>query len=403
MFKKVIVKLLGLIICFGFIFLMQNVDFKMIYAIANNIPITISNLERINKEHTLGQFISADLTETTCITGGVKEERTSVSIKLFGFIPLKSTQVVVYDDKIVYLGGIPLGFSITTDGVIVVGTNSVQSQKGNVSSELKFGDLITEIEGKDIYNVEGIKEILKECEGNEISVKYIRGEKENIAKIKPTYDILSKSYKLGVWVRNDAEGIGTLTFVDKNNSFGALGHSIQDFETGIKIPVKTENIYDATLLGITKGTRGKAGELRCLFVENSGSKGDILKNTECGVFGKITNDSKIIDENIKSNVASRLLVKTGNAKLISSVSGIREEYDIEIIKTYNQKKVSDKGFIFRVKDKRLLELTGGIVQGMSGSPIIQDGNLIGAVTYVFLYDSTKGYAVYSDWMLSQVS
>ena len=126
------------------------------------------------------------------------------------------------------------------------------------------------------------------------------------------------------------------------------------------------------------------------------------KYTQCGVFGEITDKEKIIDQNLHASIATRMNAKIGNAKLISSVSGISEEYDIEIIKTYHQPNSSDKSFVFRVKDKRLIELTGGIIQGMSGSPIIQDGKLIGAVTHVFLYDPTKGYGVYAEWMLNEV-
>lgn len=236
-----------------------------------------------------------------------------------------------------------------------------------------------------------------------MDVTFIRDGKEQNAKLTPILDAQTKLYKLGIWIRNEARGIGTLTFVTEDNEFGALGHSISDYETGVKIPVNDGNIYPCTMLGITKGEKGKAGELRCLFVQGSLSNGIIEKNTNCGVFGEITNDENIIDKNLSCPIASRLLVRVGKAKIISSVSGIREEYDIEIIKTYNQHSSSDKSFIFRVKDKRLLELTGGIVQGMSGSPIVQDGKLIGAVTHVFLYDPTKGYGVYSDWMLNEVS
>ncbi len=404
MFKKVILKILGVVFASCFVVTLQNVDFKTIYSLNENTPITLSNLEQLNQNNLLGDFVETKLTEDIWTTGGVKEKKTSLVIKLFGFIPIKKTTVVVCDDKSVYLGGVPLGFSVTTKGVIVVGTNSVVSTSNqNNKTKLNSGDIVTKINGVNIFNVDDIKKQLKESNGNDVNVTYIRNDKEQTTTLTPILDSQTNEYKLGIWIRNDAQGIGTLTFVTEDNEFGALGHSITDFETGVEIPVNDGNIYPCTMLGITKGTKGKAGELRCLFVQGSMSNGNIEKNTDCGVFGEITNNENIIDKNLSCPIASRLLVRVGNAKIISSVSGIREEYDIEIIKTYNQHSTSDKSFIFRVKDKRLLDLTGGIVQGMSGSPIVQDGKLIGAVTHVFLYDPTKGYGVYSDWMLNEVS
>ncbi len=404
MFKKVIFKILGIVLACCFVITLQNVDFKTIYSLNENTPITLSNLEQLNENNLLGNFVETKLTEDIWTTSGVKEKKTSLVIKLFGFIPIKKTTVVVCDDKSVYLGGVPLGFSVTTKGVIVVGTNSVVSnskQKNN--TKLTSGDIVTKINGVDIFNVEDIKKQLSQSNGQDVNVTFIRDDKEQKTTLTPILDSQTNEYKLGIWIRNDAQGIGTLTFVTEENEFGALGHAITDFETGVEIPVNDGNIYPCTMLGITKGTKGKAGELRCLFVQGSMSNGDIDKNTSCGVFGEITNDENIVDKNLSCPIASRLLVRVGKAKIISSVSGIREEYDIEIIKTYNQHSSSDKSFIFRVKDKRLLELTGGIVQGMSGSPIVQDGKLIGAVTHVFLYDPTKGYGVYSDWMLNEIS
>ena len=404
MFKKVIFKILGIVFACCFVITLQNVDFKTIYSLNENTPITLSNLEQLNENNLLGNFVETKLTEDIWTTSGVKEKKTSLVIKLFGFIPIKKTTVVVCDDKSVYLGGVPLGFSVTTKGVIVVGTNSVVSnskQKNN--TKLTSGDIVTKINGVDIFNVEDIKKQLSQSNGQDVNVTFIRDDKEQKTTLTPILDSQTNEYKLGIWIRNDAQGIGTLTFVTEENEFGALGHAITDFETGVEIPVNDGNIYPCTMLGITKGTKGKAGELRCLFVQGSMSNGDIDKNTSCGVFGEITNDENIVDKNLSCPIASRLLIRVGKAKIISSVSGIREEYDIEIIKTYNQHSSSDKSFIFRVKDKRLLELTGGIVQGMSGSPIVQDGKLIGAVTHVFLYDPTKGYGVYSDWMLNEVS
>ena len=404
MFRKFILKFLGIILASCFLLTLYIVDFESIIALQDNTPITLDTLEKLNSEHLLGDFVDTKLTEDIWTTGGVKEKNTSLVVKLFGFIPIKKTTVVVCDDESVYLGGIPLGFTVSTKGVIVVGSNSVLTKDGKQSnSELENGDIVTKVNGIDIFNVEDIKEQLAQSNGNAVQVTYIRDDKENTCDLTPILDSQTNEYKLGIWIRNDAQGIGTLTFVTEGNDFGALGHAITDFETGAKIPVNDGKIYPCTMLGITKGSKGKAGELRCLFVQGSMSNGSIEKNTTCGVFGEVSDTAQLVDQNLTCPIASRLVVKVGKAKLISAVSGIREEYDIEIIKTYNQHSSSDKSFIFRVKDERLLELTGGIVQGMSGSPIVQDGKLIGAVTHVFLYDPTKGYGVYADFMLDEVS
>lgn len=404
MFKKVLLKLVGIILACCFIITIKNIDFQTIYSISENTPITISSLDSINTKKTLGKFIETSLTEDIWTTGGVKEKKTSLVVKLFGFIPIKKTEVIVCDDKSVYLGGVPLGFSVTTKGVIVVGTNSVLSDSKNLAKNtLEVGDILTKINDISIYNVKDIQNELQNSKGENVDITFIRDGKQKTGVLTPVLDNQTNEYKLGIWIRNDAQGIGTLTFVTEEDEYGALGHAITDYETGVEIPINDGKIYPCTLLGITKGVKGKAGELRCLFVQGSQNKGVIEKNTKCGVFGDIVNGDNIIDKNLSCPIASRLVAKTGKAKLISSVSGIREEYDIEIIKTYNQNSSSDKSFVFRVKDKRLLELTGGIVQGMSGSPIIQDGKLIGAVTHVFLYDPTKGYGIYSDWMLDEVS
>ena len=236
-----------------------------------------------------------------------------------------------------------------------------------------------------------------------VNLKVLRKDKTIDIKLKPAKDMESNNYKLGLWVKNNASGVGTLTFVDQNKNFGALGHPITDYETGSVIPVQDGKIYNCSLVGITKGERGKPGELKCLFLQGKNSKGSVSKNTNSGVFGDIKDSTNIVDENKKAIVGNRINVKPGKAYIVSSVSGVREEYEIEIIKANNQKQKSDKSIIFRVKDKRLLSMTGGIVQGMSGSPILQDGKIIGAVTHVFLNDSTKGYGIYIDWMLQEIA
>lgn len=407
MFKKVIVKFLGVVLATAFIFTCKNINMDLIFSLPSKSAISTSDLQELSTENSFGSLIDTSVNESTVTVGGESVKNTSLVLKLFGFIPIKKVDVIVCDDKSVYLGGIPLGFSITTKGVIVVGENSVLTKDGakitEKSTELERGDILIKVNGIEIENATEISKQLEASAGKKISVTVIRKGKQINCDITPVLDSETETYKLGLWVRNDAQGVGTLTFVTNEDKFGALGHAITDFETGIEIPVDDGKVYNCTTLGITKGTKGKAGELRCLFVQSKNSKGSINKNTKYGVFGELNDKKQIVDENVTAKIGTRIAAKMGSAKIVSSVSGIREEYEIEIIKTYRQPKCSDKSFIFRVKDKRLLELTGGIVQGMSGSPIIQNGKLIGAVTHVFLYDPTKGYGVYADWMLEQVA
>lgn len=405
--KKYFTKLLGVMLSLGFLLTISNVDFAAIFSLEDNCVMTTGNFETLSNEKTFGSFVSSTMSENTWTVGGVEKKETSLVVKLFGFIPIKKVNLVVCNDKSVYLGGIPLGFSITTKGVIVIGQNSVLTEHGNVSptytKRLKVGDVLTKVNDVNIEDFEEIQKILNKSNGQKVKVLAIRDGKEIESEIVPIKDGQSGDYKLGLWVRNDAQGIGTLTFVTEDDKFGALGHAITDYETGIEVPIDSGKVYDCTTIGITKGSKGKAGELRCLFVQGEkNEKGDIYKNTKYGVFGELDKVDDVVDKNLCADVGSRMIVQIGDAKIVSSVSGIRQEYDIEIIKTYHQNSSKDKSLIFRVKDKELLNLTGGIVQGMSGSPIVQNGKIIGAVTHVFLNDPTKGYGVYVDWMLREV-
>lgn len=407
MFKKIVIKSIGVLFCIGFVMLMVNTNFVALSELPQTGYVTYNEINDVNKQSQFGKFVTADLEQKDIIVGGEKNKISTLKFKLFGIIPVKEVSVTVGEEKEVFVGGIPLGFSLNTKGLIVVGDNSVLTQEGSKETQkdktILPGDILTEINGKEITNVSVVEEALSEFDNEYVNLKVLRKDKTLDVKLKPAKDMESNRYKLGLWVKNSASGVGTLTFVDQNKNYGALGHPITDYETGSIIPVQDGKIYNCSLVGITKGERGKPGELKCLFLQGKNSKGNVCKNTNCGVFGDVKDSSSIIDENKKAIVGNRINVKPGKACIVSSVSGVREEYEIEIIKVNNQKQKSDKSIIFRVKDKRLLSMTGGIVQGMSGSPILQDGKIIGAVTHVFLNDSTKGYGIYIDWMLQEIA
>lgn len=401
MFKRFMLKLTGVAFSVLFIVLCLNVNYVALFEMPNNIHITLEDLDDFNESKVFGNLVDAELNENIFSVGGEQRRNTNLALKLFGVIPIKQINVVVAESREVYLGGIPLGFSINTKGLIVVGKNKILGQKGG-KNPFQTGDIIVEINNIVIEEASDITKILGGPLSDEISIKIKRNGQDKEIIAVPQYDESTNEYKLGLWVRDDAQGIGTLTFVTKDGKFGALGHSICDYETGVEIPVKDGGIYECNLVGINKAEKRKTGELRCLFSQSKNSIGDINLNSRSGVFGETENIDELVDINKTATIGSRMLVKLGKAKIVSSVSGIREEYDIEIIKTKYQPKSCDKSFVFRVIDKRLINLTGGIVQGMSGSPIIQDGRIIGAITHVFLNDATKGYGIYLDWMLEEV-
>jgi len=376
------------IFCFSIILPMQE-----ILLLEDDILADYDDVNVINENKKFGAFVSSQIVEREKNVGGQKTKQSEVVFKLFGFIPVKKVNVFLTDGEEYYVGGVPIGLSICTDGAIVL--------SDEVGTGMREGDIITHINGNEVENLEEIQELLQEC-GEEVEIQFLRKNKQFKTILKTIKDGNTGKLKLGLWVKDDVSGVGTLTFVNKKtHEYGALGHAIVEGSGGNVVPVADGDVFECSLLGINKGRKNAPGELKCVFMSNSKSKGTIESNSKFGIKGVLSDTKELVDENLTAKLGGRLGVKMGKAKLVSSISGIREEYDIEIIKTNYQKSANDKSIVFRVKDKRLLELTGGIVQGMSGSPIMQDGKLIGAVTHVFMSDPTKGYGVYSDWMVGE--
>ncbi|MCM1043771.1 MAG: SpoIVB peptidase [Corallococcus sp.] len=304
-------------------------------------------------------------------------------------------------DEVVYLGGYPLGMTIDGNGVTVVGLNEFVASDGDIccpaiDSGLQIGDIVVEIEGTNIYNSAKLVEIANKSNGSPIRIKYIRSGKIYSTQITPQKDVISNSYKLGLWTKDSSSGIGTLTYIRRDFRFGSLGHPILDANSNI---VKTTDggVYKCTINSIIKGQRGAAGELRGGFSFED-RIGSIYANNKYGVYGTISDAGQYTYELI--DVASVREVTPGKALIYTTLDdNVRRAYEIEIIKASAQRTMDDKGMVLRVTDKRLLESTGGIVQGMSGSPIVQNGKLVGAVTHVFVNDPTKGYGIYAQWML----
>lgn len=380
-----------------------NIGFKQIYSLPDGFMATMDEIESANQNGAFGSFVSASMQRSEQSVSSDKPSEGTVIFKLFGIIPIRKVNVICSGEEEVYLGGTPIGISISTSGAIVINEKMVETEQGYKQTEksetFKEGDLLTAVNGVSISSLEQLSDVVEESESENFNITYVRKNKEYSATIKGEIDKNTGKYKLGLWVRDDVSGIGTLTYVNKQtNAFAALGHAITDNENDVE--VSSGKVYNCKLLGIDKGEKNNPGQLRCMFLQTDEEKGKINKNTKYGVYGKIDNLDGLIDPNLTMKLGGRLSVKPGKAYIVSNVSGLKEEYEIEIIKANYQAKANDKSLVFRVKDKRLLELTGGIVQGMSGSPIIQDGKLVGAVTHVFMSDPTKGYGVYSDWMVA---
>ena len=330
----------------------------------------------------------------------------TVDYMLFNTIKLKSVNAITLDDEYVYLGGDPFGFVCDTEGVLIVGKNMIQTSKETLfnnlkNDELQVGDVIQQVNGINITKGEEISKIinLKENIGKNVTITGIRKNKNFTTQLKPAYDLYAKKYKLGIWIKENLSGIGTLTYILANNlRFGALGHPLVDPSSENIIQVSSGNIYDCNILGIKKAVRGQPGEYRGVISGNE-EYGTIDKNTDCGIYGNFS-DPNIVQNRQLLKIGTRNDVKPGKAQIYSCLDGKNvRAYDIEIIKTNYNNPSNKKSLVFKVTDNRLINTTGGIIQGMSGSPIVQNGKLIGAVTHVFINDATKAFGIYIENML----
>ena len=294
-----------------------------------------------------------------------------------------------------YVGGMPFGVKIQTKGLQVVkfdGNNSPSKLAG-----VKAGDTIIKVGGKEISTIEDLTKRVNESYGKEILVTVLRNDKEINLKIKPEYNRDEGKYKIGVWLKDSTSGIGTITYINpENNEFGGLGHGICDSNTGNTIPLSRGIVLDVTINGVLKGQIGKAGELKGVF--NAKKIGVISENSPCGVFGYLSNCPASPENKMKLCPKEELV--EGDAYIWCTIGDCApQKYNVKISEI-DTNGGNIKNFKVKITDKRLLELTGGIVQGMSGSPIIQNGRLVGAVTHVLVNNPTEGYGIFIENMLN---
>lgn len=324
-------------------------------------------------------------------------------------MPVKQMDVKVLPSLKVIPGGQSIGVKLNTVGVLVVGYHLVETENGKKSpgelAGIKVGDMITGINGKKIENMDDLSPFIEEAGkiGKPLQLQVLRDQHSFTTKLVPLKDKHDHAYRIGLYIRDSAAGIGTMTFYDPvSKKYGALGHVISDMDTKKPIVVQNGQIMKSTVTSIEKGSSGNPGEKLARFSSDREVIGNITDNSPFGIFGTL---SKPVDNGIFTKpipVALSSQVKEGPAKMLTVVENDKvEPFDIEIVSTIPQKFPATKGLVIRVTDPRLLKKTGGIVQGMSGSPIIQNGKLVGAVTHVFVNDPTSGYGVHIEWMLHE--
>ena len=324
-------------------------------------------------------------------------------------LPLKEVTISVLPERVLIPGGHSIGVRMNVKGVLIVGLEEIETPEGEfinpgLEAGLQIGDNILEINGIRVNNAREVREIVNKVK-DDVRLKVKR--KDNIIHIRVTPVISADDnlYKIGVWVKDKTAGIGTLTFYDpSNNTFGALGHAITDPETGTVLSVAEGELLDSKVESVKQGRAGSPGEIKGIFYESDKPLGKLMVNTECGIFG-------ITYDNITNPIYNKPLsigyqneIKKGPAYILTTLEGDKiEKYSIEIEKINRQTVPGTKSMVIRVTDERLLKKSGGIIQGMSGSPIIQNDKLIGAVTHVFVNDPQKGYGIFIEWMLQDAN
>lgn len=326
--------------------------------------------------------------------------RYTASAKLFGIFPLKEVAVNVTDPTTVIIGGMPFGVKMYTDGVLVVGMADVDTVTGPYnpakSAGIKIGDVIVSIDDTPVSTNEQVAELVEQSGGRTMTFRIRRDNIEFDVRFYPARQQTENCWKAGLWVRDSSAGIGMLTFYDPTHHlFAGLGHAVCDVDTGDVLPIAGGEIVPVEIYSVIKGESGEPGELRGGFDE--GTLGSLLVNGETGVYGKMEDDT-IDGESFP--VALKQQIKTGTAKVYTTIDGCEPDwYDIRIDQVRYTDASPSRNMVIEITDTRLLAETGGIVQGMSGSPIVQDGKLVGAVTHVYVNDPQKGFAIFAENML----
>lgn len=386
-----------------------------ITSIPNNIvlfqgeTLKINTVFGVNLQNKNTQNLSYEAIQTSSIISSdtSKIGKFDYKLNLFGGIPLKDVTVnVIPKTSVVPLGNL-VGLKLYTSGVLVVGKSEIEGLDNNKykpyeNTGIEEGDMIIQVDNSTVTCTSDLLNTVNASNGKDVSIKYVRAGETKTVSITPIKASDNK-YKLGLWVRDAAAGVGTVSFYEPaTKTFAALGHGIQDVDTEKLLDIAKGDFVTTKIISVIKGKKGSPGKIGG-SIENSIVVGQVYKNTEFGVYGKLTNMGALnIDISKAMEVASRDEIKTGPAKILCTLEdNVTKEYDVEIERLYKNNNQNNKSMLIKVTDNELIEKTGGIIQGMSGSPIIQDNKVVGALTHVLVNDPKTGYGVFADLMIKQ--
>ena len=384
----------------------------LIYIYVCNISMLPNNIilmqgEVLNLNTVLGVNVKNAKTVTAAsnLNNSIFEEtgKMNLELNLFNLFSVKDVTVNVIPKTTVIPLGKAIGMKMYTKGVLVVGMSEIEGQKPYENTGIETGDKIVEVNNIKINNTDELIACVNSSKGESIEITYISDNEEEVANMSPV-KTGENEYKLGLWVRDAAAGVGTLTFYEPSTGeFGALGHGINDVDTYQLIDIANGELVTTNIIDIVKGEDGTPGEIRGV-IDGGSTIGSIYKNTNYGVYGKVIDTSRLnLSKNNEIEVANRSEITTGKAEIMCELEdGKIEKYEIEIQKIFLENNQDNKSMLIKVTDEDLIEKTGGIIQGMSGAPIIQNGKFIGAVTHVLVNDSKMGYAVFADLMIKQM-
>lgn len=379
--------------------------------------IYVANISLIPKEIVLLEGEELNLkkmfgiqTVETAKTSNNNYNVSNLEVNMFGSIPLKDVKVTVIDDiEVVPIGKI-IGLKLYTNGVLVVGMSEIEDCNNNLikpyqNTDIKEGDTILKINENEIQDIDVLKEVVNKSEGENLKLTILRDGSILTSNITPVQTD-DKEYKLGLWVKDAATGVGTMTYYEPNSkSFAVLGHGITDSDTNNLINIESGELVTSKVISIKKGEIENPGEIKGTIL-NQQTIGRVSKNTQFGIYGTLDNLTSLnIDTSKKMKVALRDEIKIGEAKIICSLdnSNKTKEYRIEIEKIYYDNDYNNKSMLIRVTDSELIDKTGGIIRGLSGAPIIQNGKFIGAVTNVLVSNPEIGYAIFGDLMVKEMT